>query len=97
PLRVPCDVIGGVEAPAPGTRPKGVAHHPDPPRFSERHPGLFALLRATGARDAYWRTRRAIDVVKSHRDLAIRRWWHPVVHDAIHPFIRRRVHPLINW
>ena len=72
-------------------------HHSAPARFSERHPGLFALLRSTGVRDAYWGVRRAIDVVKSYRDSAIRRWLHPVVHNLIHPVIRRRVHPLINW
>ena len=47
------------------------------PRFSERHPGAFALLRATGLRDAYWSARRALDAVKAGRDGVIRRVLHP--------------------
>jgi SAM-dependent methyltransferase len=97
PLRIPCDVTGGADPPMRDETMTSRANQTAPERFSARHPGLFATLRATGLRDAYWSTRRAIDVVKSRRDSAIRRWLHPVVHDAIHPFIRRRVHPLINW
>jgi SAM-dependent methyltransferase len=44
---------------------------PEPPKFSERHPRAFAVMRATGFRDAYWAWRRGLDRVKRGRDAAI--------------------------
>jgi SAM-dependent methyltransferase len=86
-LRVPCHVSGGLP-PRPRTPKVLAAPHVDPP-FRERHPRLFAVLRATGIRDLYWAWRRGVDNVKGRRDRAIvtvrTRAYDPVVP------------PLINW
>ena len=77
-LRVPCDVTGGVDGPP--LRPiEKPARSSRVPRFSERHPRMFGVLRATGLRNAYWTARRALDSVKSRRDAAIRRSVHPLL------------------
>jgi hypothetical protein len=77
-LRVPCDVTGGLEGPplTPIRMERGARTQP---RFSERHPRMFAALRATGLRDLYWAARRAIDGAKTFRDRGIRRWMHPLL------------------
>jgi SAM-dependent methyltransferase len=97
PLRLLCEVTGGLETAA-RSQPSAVVPPPPAaaPPFRKRHPGAYAVLDATGFRDVYWRTRRAIDRVKLRRDSAIRRWLHPIVHERIQPFIQRRVNPLIN-
>jgi SAM-dependent methyltransferase len=67
-LRVPCIVGSGVAAsPRP---PKPAAHYP-PPTFRVRHPRAFAIMKATGIRDVYWKWRRSVDRVKSVRDRII--------------------------
>jgi SAM-dependent methyltransferase len=80
PLRVPCAVNGGLDGPPlPPIAP--LAASSSAPRFSERHPQLFAALRACGVRDVYWAGRRMVDGIKGGRD----------------ELIRRRLHPVINW
>jgi SAM-dependent methyltransferase len=86
-LRIPCRVSGGM--PARPSQSKVVAVLEAEPLFRDRHPRLFAVLRATRIRDVYWAWRRALDRVKGQRDRAIvslrRRAYEPVVP------------PLINW
>jgi SAM-dependent methyltransferase len=80
-LRIRCTVTGGASGPL---RDWTKARGPIPesrPLFRERHPRTFAVLRLTRVRDAYWAWRRAVDHAKTRRDA----------------FIRRRVHPVINW
>jgi SAM-dependent methyltransferase len=66
-LRLPL-IVGNPPplAPALARRPP-----PPTPTFSERHPQAFAVMRATGIRDAYWSYRRGLDHVKRVRDRAI--------------------------
>jgi SAM-dependent methyltransferase len=65
-LRIPV-VVGSGVAPV-----KAVKASPAPqPTFRVRHPRAYALLRATGVRDAYWVGRRALDRIKSGRDAVV--------------------------
>lgn len=87
-LRIPCVVGSGVAAVARPSR-RTVPEAPQPP-FRERHPRAFAIMRATGIRDAYWAWRRALDRVKSFRDRII-----IAVRDLLYlPRVRNH---LINW
>jgi SAM-dependent methyltransferase len=67
-LRIPVTVGA---PPAFDRSPRADAGPPPPRKFSERHPQAFAVMRATGIRDAYWAYRRALDRVKRIRDASI--------------------------
>jgi SAM-dependent methyltransferase len=86
-LRLPCVVSGGV---APARLPKSgsvAPPRPAPPEpFRDRHPRAFAIMRATGVRDVYWASRRAVDRVKAARDRVI-----------VAARERLRLGRLVNW
>ena len=86
-LRVPCYVSGGLP---PRRHTVTAVAAPDvEPLFRERHPRVFAVLRATRIRDVYWSWRRGVDAIKARRDRVIvslrTRVYEPIVP------------PLINW
>ena len=81
-LRIPIVVGNGLALPRRSPKPPPVM----PPTFSQRHPGAFRVLRASGLRDLYWACRRAVDRVKSRRDRTIVR-----TRDALN------LPRLINW
>lgn len=80
--RVACRVTGGLPAlPVVAAIAEG--------RFSDRHPQVFKVLRATGVRDAYWAWRRVLDRIYARRDrviIAVREFGDP-------PLLPR----VINW
>jgi SAM-dependent methyltransferase len=84
--RVGCVVTGGEAVPAVVVKSAEV-------RFSERHPGVFKVLRATGVRDAYWAWRRLLDRIYTRRDrliIALREFGDPPLAPRIINWWRRR-------
>lgn len=80
PLALACRITDGLPGPPLLLAPPPAPRPPAAPPFRERHPYLFRVLKATGARDAYWAGRRGLDRAKASRD----------------DFIRARLHPRVN-